>query len=249
MNLLLISKTPVIKQIFNLVSKKLDIDLTILEVNIVSKEFDIIVIEDTILDDQFPIQNFTKKFGIISKEIKTYENKSDFILQKPFLPSILMDTITKIQNDINNTIKIDNHDEIKSSEEFISSLVEDISSEIIEESDESVVSSGLISDGGILDSSELSKIQNILNDDDSQKNETIDDTTSSDDEWVTLSNIIDEAIDEAKEYQFNIKEPIKLILNDYSMNEVSTLLNKLDQNIIDALVNGEEITLKLKVEK
>ena len=33
------------------------------------------------------------------------------------------------------------------------------------------------------------------------------------------------------------------------MQELSPLLNKLDQNILDALTNGEEISLQLKVEK
>jgi hypothetical protein len=95
----------------------------------------------------------------------------------------------------------------------------------------------------------LSKIQDILDDDTLHTTQKTTINELDEDDWVDLSDIIDKAIDEVREYQFNLREPIKLRLNDYSLNEVSTLLNKLDQNIIDALVDGEEITLKLKVEK
>lgn len=272
MTLLLITKTAIIKQIFNLVASKLDIDLTILDVNIVSAEFDIVLIEDILFDDKFPTQDYAKRFGIITKNKEEYKDKSDFLLSKPFLPSILLTTIEKqlqaiittddtpanILDELNmsneGSKEIDEEDEIEHSEEFINTLVEDISDEILEESDESVVSAAFVNNGGILDSNELSKIQDILNNDDidtnDMQNNNINNTTQTqEDDWIDLADIIDKAIDEVREYQFDKKEPIKLMLNDYSMNEVSGLLNKLDQNIIDALVSGEEITLKLKVEK
>ena len=39
----------------------------------------------------------------------------------------------------------------------------------------------------------------------------------------------------------------KLILNNFTMQELKPLLTKLNQNIIDQLVDGQEIKLILKV--
>ncbi len=255
MKLLVISKTPIIKQIFKLITNKLNIDLTVLDVNIVSTNFDIIVIEDTLFDEQFPTATYSKQFGIISKDQHKYNTHSDFILSKPFLPSQLLAIIHEQQQlvevDSIEDIVEDNNDienEIEQTEEFINSLVEDISDDILDKSDESIVSSSFIDNGGILDTNELSKIQGLLSvEEENSTLENIED--ENDDEWIDLANIIDQAIDEVKDYEFKSQEPIKLILNNYTMNELSGLLNKLDQNIIDSLVNGEEITLKLKVEK
>jgi hypothetical protein len=254
MNLLLISKNTIIKQIFNLVSNKLNFNLTILDVNIVSKKFDIIVIEDTIYDNNFPIRDYSKRFGIITKSNNNYKNSSDFLLTKPFLPSTLIsvikDQITTLENVTKDKKEIKAN--IKEDKKIEENIVNNILNDINEENDESVVSATFVTKGGILDSNELSKIQNILED----NSDSLDDLSSiksnsnnQDDEWIDLADIIDKAIEEVKEYQFDSKEPIKLILNEYSMNDISALLNKLDQNIIDDLVNGEEITLKLKVNK
>jgi len=263
MNLLLISKTAIIKQIFNLVAKKLDLTLTILDVDIVSKEFDIIIVEDTLLDQNFPTHTYTKRFGIITKDQSL--NQGDFTIPKPFLPSTLS---TILQEQINILLTKDlpkdvscevyPHQEEKETLDYIETLADDISDEILEESDESIVPTAFVEGGGVLDSSQLNEIQDILDDKDTNKNDnsvlnssqenTTDTTNVEDDEWVDLADIIDKAIGEVKDYNFNIDEPIKLILNEYSMQELSPLLNKLDQNIIDTLTNGKEITLKLKVE-
>jgi hypothetical protein len=237
------------------VSNRLNLDLTILDVNIVSKNFDIIIIEDELFDDKFPIRDFAQRFGIITKDKLAFDNISDFLLSKPFLPSNLLSIIEEqskiIQNKVETKEDISSTElEIEQSEEFIETLVEDISEKILEESDESVVPSAFVSNGGILDTNELSKIQNILNDEDIKDDTEVNfNNSDKDDEWVDLSNIIDKAIDEVKQYHFDIKEPIKLVLNKYAMSEISPLLNKLDQDIVDSLVSGEEITLKLKVEK
>ncbi len=261
MNILLISKTPIIKQIFNLISSKLNISLTILDVNIVSSQFDIIVIEDILYDEQFPIKTYAKRFGVIAKDDLLFKGKQDFILHKPFLPSVLLSVLNSqisiISENINEEKKVDIdidvevEQEIEQSEDFISSLVEDISSELLDESaeeDESIVSFTKPNSCGILDKNELSKINTMLSDADTNEHAEYEEP-SENDEWIDLANIIDQAIDEVKEYEFKHKEPIRLILNNYTMNELSGLLNKLDQSIIDSLVAGEEITLKLKVEK
>jgi len=252
MNILLISKTAIIKQILTLISSKLNLELTVLDVNIVSSKFDIIIIEDNLFDDKFPLKDFANRLGVITKNKNHFQNICDFVLPKPFLPSLLFETIqeqiklSKTQVPLVSFVEpIEQVEEVEQYEEISTNdLVENIASEIIEEVDESVISGAFMPDGGILDLDELSKIQDMLDD-----KQNKDDTALEDDEWIDLANIIDKAIDEVKDYHFNLQEPIKLILNDYSINEVSGLLNKLDQNIVDALTNGEEITLKLKVNK
>ncbi len=263
MTLLLISKTAIIKQIFNLVSIKLNIELTTLDICVVNKNYDLIIVEDVCLDDSFPTSDYTKSFGIITKE--DIDNLGDFVIPKPFLPSALLSILQKqIQlieiphgevNKYSPTEEKGKDTEITDSLEFIETLADDICDEIVEESDESIVEGAFIKGGGVLDSKELSKIQNMLDYDtaidESINSSSNNDNTDNDDEkdWIDLSNIIDKAIDEAREYKFDKDEPIKLMLNKYSMNEISPLLNKLGQNIVDELTNGKEITLKLKVEK
>jgi hypothetical protein len=259
MNLLLISNTSIIKQIFNLVTKKLDISLSISDINISHKMFDIIIIEDKLLNDKFPLKEYAKRMGIITKNTILYNQKVNFTLSKPFLPSQLSSilatqihllkkeldknkqTIIKSQDKIDETQK-----EVNDSIDFIESLADNISDNIIEESDESIVNTAFIENGGILDTNELDKIQDLL----SVNNNISDNKTNSNDDndWVDLSQIIDKAIDEVREYNFNIDIPIKLILNKYSMKELSPLLTKLDQGIIDALTQGKEISLQLRVD-
>jgi len=261
MNLLLISNTSIIKQIFNLVTKKLDISLSVSDINISHKMFDIIIIEDQLLNDKFPLKEYAKRMGIITKDTILYDQKVNFTLSKPFLPSQLSSTLTtqiqllKDELDKNKQTIIKSQDTIDETQEeiddsinFIESLADDISDDIIEESDESIINTAFMEDGGILDTNELDKIQDLLStsNDDDITNEIK--TSVEDDDWVDLSQIIDKAIDEVREYDFNIDTPIKLILNEYSMKELSPLLTKLDQGIIDALTQGKEISLQLKVE-
>ncbi len=258
MKLLVISKTAIIKQICNLVAIKLELDLTIIEENIVDTNYDLIIVEDELCNINFPINSYAKRVGIISKNNDSkFEN--DFLIGKPFMPSTLL-TILEEQISLIKTPKIieqtnyieddlvDNNEEIVLAEDFLETLADDISDEIEDENDESIVSATSSTEGGILDSKELSKIQDIL---DFNSNNTfqLDKETLEDEDWINLSDIIDQAIDEVREYQFNAHEPIKLMLNDYSMKELNPLLHKLDQNIIDALTNGEEINLKLKLDK
>lgn len=255
MNLLLISKTAIIKQIFNLVSSKLDVTLSISDINISHKMFDIIIIEDDLLDDKFPLKEYAKRLGIITKNSHKYANNANFTLPKPFLPSALLeilkeqkDALSKEIEDNKSIIEEDNtlvEDEIDDTIDYIQTLANDITQEIDDENDESIVNGAFVQDGGILDPSELSKIEDILTN--TSDNTIIQEDENEADEWMDLSQIIDDAIEEVSVYKFDGKSPIKLILNEFNMNEISPLLNKLDQNIIDSLTNGEEITLKLKV--
>ncbi len=258
MNFLLITNTAIIKQIFTLVTKKLNIKLDITNSANIDKKYDVIVLEDSFINDISLVSNYAKKIGLIGKDKSNNIENIDFLISKPFLPSTLL-LILQEQLDNLKTVTVQNNDnksdedkEVSESLDFIDTLVEDISTSIIDESDESIVSSAFVKDGGILDSSELSKIQNMLDYSDNDKadvsgNVFEENENITSDEWIDLADIIDKAIDEVREYKFNVKEPIRLTLNDYSMKEIEPLLNKLDQSIIDALVSGEEISLKLKV--
>jgi len=266
MNLLLITDKKIIKQIFNLVTSKLNIELTISDINVAHKKFDIIFIEDSCIDNKFDTVSYANTFGIITKDTLTYKSQCNFLLNKPFLPSQLSAHLDKIIL-LENTPTISEpvpkplvspetiEEETNNTIDYIESLAENITDEINEESDESVLPTAFVEQGGILDIKELSKIQDILSDtatvefNDSISFNQNDEEKENDSDWIDLSDIIDKAIDDAKEYQFEKNIPIKLLLNDYSMEELSPLFNKLDQSIVDALTSGEEITLQLKVDK
>jgi hypothetical protein len=68
-------------------------------------------------------------------------------------------------------------------------------------------------------------------------------------DWANLSDIIDKAINDVKEYEFNGDDnaPVQIILSKYKMEEVKPLLEKLDQKLIDDLSNGNEVQLSLKL--
>ena len=260
MNLLLLTKTAIIKQIFNLVSHKLDIKITIsTDTQYNSIDYDLVVVDDELYNEELS-KGDASRFIIISKDVDYYKPKADLVIQKPFLPSSLLTILTKQINQIttninnikdNNTITSIDDEESQQSIDYIQTLADDISNEITNETDESIVPSSFVTNGGILDTNELSNIQNILDDTSSiqpQTNATNQNQDDNEDDWHDLAQIIDQAIDEVNSYHYESKKPIKLILNKYSINELSPLLNKLDQNIIDALTNGEEIELQLKME-
>jgi hypothetical protein len=242
MTLLLISKTPIIKQIFNLVSKKLNIEITTLNICVVNKNYDLIIIEDICFDNSFPASDYTDNFGIIAKGATN--KKSDFVIQKPFLPATLMSVLqTKLDEQKNIPTKIndiqENSDEALDSVEYIDDLASDISDEIIEEDDESIVNSAFLGKGGVLDSKELLRIQNLLD------YSTTNEQTQEED---GLSDIIDKVIQDVKETTVK-NEAINLTINQSNISELSSLLNILGQNVVDDLTNGKEIILKLQLDK
>ncbi len=251
MTILLIVKTPIIKQIVTLVSKKLALDLTTTNTCVVDNDYDIIIAEDICIDKSFPIASMASSYGVISKE--KIDSDCNFFIPKPFLPSSLFDILDEQKKilEVPPVLEVEEKveqkeekDEVVESLEFIESLADNIYDEIEEESDESVVSGAFMDSGGVLDKNELSKLKGML--DDSAIEEVI--SQDDEDEWIDLANIIDKAIDEVREYNFVEDEPIRVKLNEYSINEISPLLNKLGQNIVDELTGGKEITLKLKVE-
>ena len=110
MNLLLISETAIIEKIFSLVCKKLNIDLTIQKTNDVNEKFDLIVIDQNLIDDKFNIiKQFSKKLGAISSEELPFDKSRDFMVPRPFLP-------TKLQEILLEQFNLISKEEISSSD-------------------------------------------------------------------------------------------------------------------------------------
>lgn len=276
MNLLLICETAIIEQIFSLVCKKLNIDLTITKSNDVSEKYDLIVIDQNFIDDKFNIiKQFSKKLGAISSEELPFDKSRDFIIPRPFLPTKLQEILkeeleiisqdeftSKAQENSKSSTYIDTNvykdgfeDEYEEDEDvtvpiitdYVESLAEDVYLDIEEDNDESIVNIASLKNGGILDNHELSKINDIL------KEEVIhNEIVMNKNDWKDISDIIDDALDEVKEYEFDLNEsgvnstkPLNLVLSDYNINELKPLLEKFNQETIDKLSHGESIDIRL----
>lgn len=278
-HLILVSKTPIVIQIFTLVCKKLNIKLEVLNEAQIDHKVDIIVMDKEFVDDRFSIfKTYSKRIGAITNEKLSFDTANDFVIPSPFLPSMLevileeqVQEIIKKQNSKTyvSNIEIEEPDDHKLYEEmgykdkqrdpavdYLDTLADNIASDLEEESDESIVSYTSFEDskGGVLDNYELSKIEQMINpvNDIEAGIEDIDmDDGEDSQEWLDLAQIIDQAIDEVNTehdiYNKLENKPIKLLLNNYSMNELEPLLSMLNQDIIDNLADGKEITLQLKL--
>jgi len=264
-SLILVSKKPIIIQIFTLVCKKLNIQLEVLNEVQVDHKVDIIIIDNDFIDDRFDIvKSYAKLMGAISKEELPFASANDFIIPLPFLPSslekILETQLEILQKRINSKTYISNVEipseiieplnEEKSAVDYLETLADDIASDIEEENDDSIVALAALNNGGVLDTKELSNIQNIITSGKviEKKDFAADDI---EEEWMDLSSIIDQAIDEVNTvsdiYNKFENKPIQILLNDFELEELTPLLNKLDQNIIDSLTEGYEINLQIKL--
>lgn len=252
MKLLLVSKTPIVIQIFSLVCKKIDLELIVQNDNEVDEKYDLLVIDKEFIDDRFNIiKQYSKKLGAIVSEELPFEKARDFIIPRPFLPlqlqSILEEYVSIIKNEEKEELnsKKTNVNTTAHVVDYVESLADDIAMDIEDESDESIITLASLRDGGVLNNGELNKINDILHDDDIadefQKLE--------EEDWLDLSEIIDRAIDDVKDYDFeqDLTQPIKVLLNNHNLDELKPLLTKLDQNIVDSLIAGNVIDLQLKL--
>lgn len=276
-NLVLISKKPIVIQIFTLVCKKLNISLEVLHDAQIDHKVDMIVLDNEFISDRFNIiKTYSKLIGAISKEELPFEFANDFIVPMPFLPSSLQDILEKqieilnkrinsktyvsnveVEDDYEDEFAIDTmqKDDPSISVDYLESLADDIADDIKEEVDDSVVSVSSVNNGGILDRNELSMIENIIGENiiDDGPNDYIDaNEEEQDNQWVDLSSIIDQAIDEVNTvdhiYDKEDNNPIKLLLNNYELDELKPLLSMLDQDIIDSLADGNEVSVLLKLD-
>ena len=264
MTILLICETAIIEHIFTLVCKKLRVNLTIQKTNSVNDRYDLIIIDQSFIDDKFnTIKQFSKKLGAISSEELSFDKSRDFIIPRPFLPTkleaILSDQIEciKEEKEKEENYKLFSHNQYEEDEEviipittkYINSL-DDVSDDdyFEDEEDESIIDPTLLNIGGILDHSELSKINNILREDVIQNEINLEKS-----DWKDIAAIIDDALDEVKEYEFDLTQtptkPYNLVLSNFHINELRPLLEKFDQTIIDRLSSGESVDVRLSLKE
>jgi hypothetical protein len=264
--ILLICETAIIEHIFTLVCKKLRVNLTIQKTNSVNDRYDLIIIDQSFIDDKFnTIKQFSKKLGAISSEELSFDKSRDFIIPRPFLPTkleaILSDQIENIkeekEKEKEENSKLFSHNQYEEDEEviipittkYINSL-DDVSDDnyFEDEEDESIIDPTLLNIGGILDHSELSKINNILREDVIQNEINLEKS-----DWKDIAAIIDDALDEVKEYEFDLTQtpikPYNLVLSNFHINELRPLLEKFDQTIIDRLSSGESVDVRLSLKE
>lgn len=267
MNLLLITKTKMIMKIFDLICSKLDITFSVQNNTEVEKRFDFIIVDQDFIDNRFNIvKQHCKKIGAITNEELPFDKSRDFLIPRPFLPhnlqTIIQEQIEFIKEEQREQNKqshkkvdtfvdeeLDDADDLTA---YIENLADDVAHDIEDESDESIVSLAALKNGGVLDRSELGKITNILKEESIENNflkSFQDEEELTETDWKDLSEIIDEALIEVSDYEFdmNYNEPYNLVLNNYSVEELRPLLKKLNQKLIDKLSHGETIDLKLSL--
>ena len=265
MNLILVAKTPIIEKIFTLVCAKMGIKLSVKDALSIQETADIIVVDEEFVTDSFnSLKSQTKKLAAIVSEELPFDKARDFIIKRPFLPAnlelLLKEQVEFIKDDekAENRLKKefieDDFDESESISSYVESLADEVAYDIEEDNDESIVTIASLNSGGVLDNGELTKISDLLHEEESiaSKQAPVDET-----DWKDISSIIDDALNEVKEYEFDLSdsrsddEPRRLILNNYSIAELKPFLQKFDQGVIDRLSNGEDvnITLSLKVSK
>jgi hypothetical protein len=272
-NLLLVCETTIIEHIFTLVCKRLNIKLTIQKSNVVNEKFDLIVIDQNFIDDKFNlIKQFSRKLGAISSEELSFDKARDFIIPRPFLPTkleaLLVEQIKFIKEEKENekdskrisfskttftededvTVPVINYvDSLDDDEPYYKNDFTYNEHDDEEEEDESIVHLEL-SSGGILDNKELNKINDILREDSIQNEINLEKN-----DWKDISAIIDDALDEVKEYEFDLSTPVikpyNLILSNFSINELRPLLEKFDQTVIDKLSSGETVDIRMSLKE
>lgn len=258
MRLLLISNTPIIIKIFTLICQKLELTLLVQKDTNVDEKFDLIIIDNEFVDDRFNIiKQFCKKIGAIVAEELPFDKSRDFLIPRPFLPNELQEVIKEQiavikeeeEAEKKESVRLTSSQEAQEANDYLSTLADDIALDIEDESDESIVTLASLKNGGVLDTGELGKIKNLLD-----AEPVLDyEVEMDEDDWHDLSDIIDKALDEVKDYEFDLSKSdekyITLVLNKFTMEELKPLLIKLDQNSIDTLTSGDTINLKLKLKE
>jgi hypothetical protein len=273
-NILLVCETTIIEHIFTLVCKRLNVKLSTQKNTNISENFDLIVIDQNFIDDKFNlIKQHSRKLGAISSEELSFDKARDFIIPRPFLPtkleSIIIDQMKYIkvekeeesnkkisyEEDEDVTIPIVNYvDSLNDDENFIEkkqpkSIATNNEDDDYDEEDEGIVHLQTLKSGGILDYGELSKINDILRDDNIQNEMHLEKN-----DWKDISAIIDDALEEVKEYEFDLShhapiKPYNLVLSNFSINELRPLLEKFDQTVIDKLSSGEIVDVRMSLKE
>ena len=278
MKLLLICNTAIIEHIFNLVCKRLSIDLIIEKNTKIKDKYDFIVVDQPFIgNNSASLRKLAKMLLFISSEEIDYNLQKDYLIPRPFLPTkleaILKEQIeilkqkiennhnlvdfveeTKVNLDSKNSEIVEDKEDETLSEDFFETLIDDdfdssFFSDDKNSDDESIISLDSIRQGGVLDANEIKKINNVLNED-SESTEEVEVKVIDDSDWKDISEIIDDALEEVKEFEFEIsKEDYHLILNRHKMDDIKPLLLKLNQDLIDRLTRNETINLKISLKE
>ena len=105
-SLILVSKKPVVIQIFTLVCKQLHISLEVLHDAQLDHKADIIVIDKDFISDRFNIlKSYCKIIGAISKDELSFDIANDFLISMPFIPSQLYTILDKQLDVLNKRAK------------------------------------------------------------------------------------------------------------------------------------------------
>ena len=274
-SLILISKNHMVIKIFNLVAKKLTIKLEILSEVQIDHKVDIIVVDKEMIDDRFNIlKSYSKVVGVISNEELPFDTANDFLIPSPFLPSMLEPILNEQLKVVErrektkvyvSTIEEQEDEASDMALDYLDQLADGIASEIdnIEPKDEEFLSepqrveddsivyaNNINDDGGILDSSELSKLEGLIDiqNKPAQKEYAVDEDTK---EWNDLSSIIDEAINEVNSTSQLLdsmtEKPIQITLSEHSLSELTPLFNILDQDVMNSITSGRTVTIELKL--
>jgi hypothetical protein len=256
MRLLLVCDVPIIVKIFTLMCKKLKIELVVQNHNEVQEKYDIIVLDTQFVDDKFNmIKQFAKKIGAISSEDLSFDKSRDFIIPRPFLPNMLQECLVEQMQLIEEEAKLQNArpatpqpTQRNQEDEELDLLAQYVAHDIEDENDESIVNLASFHQGGVLDRQELGKIKTML-----ETEPKVNEVHMNEEDWLDLSEIIDKALQEVKDYEFDMDAPqqdsIRLVLSKFTMDELTPLLLKLDQNSIDKLTTGGSINLELKLKE
>ncbi len=279
MNLLLICETNIIEHIFTLVCKRLNINLTLKKTTNIQENYDLIVIDQNFIDDKFNlIKQYSRKLGAISSEELSFDKARDFIIPRPFLPTVLetmlheqMKYIKEEKEEENNNKRIsfsknsyeedeevtipilDYVNSLNDEEEAYKKVAKSFEEQDIydeedsyDDEDESIVHLEALKSSGILDFKELNKINDILREDNIQNEINLEKN-----DWKDISAIIDDALEEVKEYEFDLApaKPYNLILSNFSINELRPLLEKFDQTVIDKLSSGETVDVRITLKE
>ena len=229
-------------------------------------------------DEIIRYKSMCSVLAVIAKQ-KVYEYEGCYLIKKPFLPSALVNNISElidnvrsikpqqIPKEINNIdeieeLSLDNklfeedHFDINSGVddlvEFIDNI-EDIKDEEQKEDEDILIKKSDLGHGGVLDQKELSNLHNIISDNDIKGSDIIEELPLEDennDDWLELNDIIDDVIDDiSSEPMIQKDENILLVLNKFTMDEISPLLNKLDQDAVDKISTGNDLHITLRLEK
>jgi hypothetical protein len=128
-DLILVSKTPIVIQIFNLVCKKLSINIKVLNDTNIDHKVDILVIDKEFIDDGFSIlKTYTKQIGAITNEELSFEMANDFSIPSPFLPStlevILQEQLSIIAQKMNTKTYVTSTESVVDDDPFVMDSLE-----------------------------------------------------------------------------------------------------------------------------